>query len=250
MAPARAPYSAASFLLTPLREGRPARQLYRKDSKQFLLTPLREGRPTARQLYRKDSKQFLLTPLQEGRPGRPAVRAAGIHFYSRPCERGDRGARQRRHGRSISTHAPARGATSRRRSRWTLTAYFYSRPCERGDGTKAAPPHTIKTFLLTPLREGRPRQARRAARRIHISTHAPARGATRKLVDVRGVDLDFYSRPCERGDQRRANSTARTPSYFYSRPCERGDQLRRGDGRNRAISTHAPARGATKLAAR
>ena len=55
----------------------------------------------------------------------------------------------------------------------------------------------------------------------------------------------FYSRPCGRGDgtYRRGNAQG---AHFYSRPCGRGDD----PGANReirtdAISTHAPAGGAT-----
>ena len=103
------------FLLTPLREGRPAPKLSvmcwkhfysrpcgRGDRvsfslavlpRTFLLTPLREGRPVARSQSRK-SEIFLLTPLREGRPARWT---------------------ERTYLDEISTHAPAGGAT-----------YFYS----------------------------------------------------------------------------------------------------------------------------
>ena len=79
----------------------------------------------------------------------------------------------------ISTHAPAGGATSASDRMGAKRIYFYSRPCGRGDaeimGTFAhdlisthAPAGgatfytgydsiCIRRFLLTPLREGRPR---------------------------------------------------------------------------------------------
>ena len=123
-----------TFLLTPLREGRPGVNKYIYSHTEFLLTPLREGRPivssahttAARDFYSrpcgrgdkcKFSRQnspilFLLTPLREGRQytrNRPARRR---DFYSRPCGRGD----------GLRYHA-FRAAGS----------HFYSRPCGRGD---------------------------------------------------------------------------------------------------------------------
>ena len=78
----------------------------------FLLTPLREGR--REQMYnRTPYNKFLLTPLREGRPF-PAQesRRRTYHFYSRPCGRGDGLSlfTELVH-KSISTHAPAGGAT-------------------------------------------------------------------------------------------------------------------------------------------
>ena len=81
--------------------------------------------------------------------------------------------------------------------------------------------------------------------------------------------MDFYSRPCGRGDPKRRTRRS-WPAYFYSRPCGRGDKGRRkretghddhfysrpcgrGDAehdkrkaRPECISTHAPAGGATR----
>ena len=57
---------------------------------------------------------------------------------------------------AISTHAPAGGATERKRARAALRSDFYSRPCGRGD---------ITNLLL-------------AGVDVKISTHAPAGGAT------------------------------------------------------------------------
>ena len=79
-----------------------------------------------------------------------------IDFYSRPCGRGDK-------GKTVSI---------------SNLQNFYSRPCGRGDlcatfGVTSYPP-----FLLTPLREGRLFRHQRIAPRSHISTHAPAGGAT------------------------------------------------------------------------
>ena len=78
-------------------------------------------------------------------------------------------------------------------------------------------------FLLTPLREGRRHHAHDGRYNLHISTHAPAGGATR-------------------------SGSARSHSswYFYSRPCGRGDLLPYDHPLQFCISTHAPAGGATE----
>ena len=79
----------AKFLLTPLREGRPAVSESFAIMGIFLLTPLREGRHVYK--YKVgDSAEFLLTPLREGRP----IKRAASDLWD-----------------TISTHAPAGGAT-------------------------------------------------------------------------------------------------------------------------------------------
>ena len=79
-----------------------------------------------------------------------------------------------------------------------------------------------------------------------ISTHAPAGGATGQRRDAVVGKIDFYSRPCGRGDQQKQSSKS-LRRYFYSRPCGRGDRGQHHDqhGRRYFISTHAPAGGAT-----
>ncbi len=78
---------------------------------------------------------FLLTPLREGRRHMRVMSTPPIyHFYSRPCGRGDhrRQAGLRRPD-TISTHAPAGGATRAGVRAWLHADHFYSRPCGRGD---------------------------------------------------------------------------------------------------------------------
>ena len=101
---------------------------------------------------------FLLTPLREGRRHTPPDIDNNV---------------------SISTHAPAGGATitmygdiyeqqpflltplREGRPTWLLVLrnetneHFYSRPCGRGDGRDGGGDSGCKRFLLTPLREGR-----------------------------------------------------------------------------------------------
>ena len=77
----------------------------------FLLTPLREGRPQKPSAYIRLGI-FLLTPLREGRRSRTGAEAGREDFYSRPCGRGDVFGLKCSHPFSISTHAPAGGATA------------------------------------------------------------------------------------------------------------------------------------------
>ena len=67
-----------------------------------------------------------------------------------------------------------------------------------------------------------------------ISTHAPAGGATGQRRDAVVGKIDFYSRPCGRGDRSTAIIRSRC-TYFYSRPCGRGDAQTAGVS---AVSTY------------
>ena len=146
--------------------------------------------------------RFLLTPLREGRQKFLHQLEAQCDFYSRPCGRGDLRDFPVFHvGIAISTHAPAGGATIGPHSFRKVYAVI-STHAPAGGATPVS--HTegeaIALFLLTPLREGR------------------------LELDVLALCLvDFYSRPCGRGDL----VERQTKRFTY------------------CISTHAPAGGAT-----
>ena len=169
----------------------------------------------------------------------------------------------------ISTHAPAGGATARGPYNGFRFGHFYSRPCGRGDFRGKTQQTTSLLFLLTPLREGRPWQTNfeemakkflltplREGRptvmdfvaanvshisthapaggatdagdgasywSIGISTHAPAGGATPAHMGRSARGCHFYSRPCGRGDGDKWLQNDQRNIYFYSRPCGRGD---------------------------
>ena len=113
------------------------------------------------------------------------------------------------------------------------------------EGRPWLPKSFISTFvfLLTPLREGRrARRCRRLGRRTFLLT--PLREGRPKPFAIAMLVPYFYSRPCGRGDQCEG-----TPlffaTYFYSRPCGRGDKISVNGLAVDAISTHAPAGGAT-----
>ena len=169
-----------TFLLTPLREGRPSTAPARPAHSYFYSRPCGRGDRADRPICAGDYisthapaggatdvsgpikhwvNQFLLTPLREGR----------------------RLPRNPRYPRSpISTHAPAGGATGAAAQRKRRIRYFYSRPCGRGEVLRQIKLLRNCIFLLTPLREGR-RTAPSLCRRPR---------------------LYFYSRPCGRGDGR------------------------------------------------
>ena len=125
----------STFLLTPLREGRPA-ALPGGGRRHKISTHAPAGGATSLMSLFQSRSRFLLTPLREGRLKPCPRRSRHLHFYSRPCGRGDRAARFIRSGHGIiSTHAPAGGATKPGSAMPFLFRNFYSRPCGRGDTT-------------------------------------------------------------------------------------------------------------------
>ena len=100
-----------------------------------------------------------------------------IHFYSRPCGRGDEFFPPARQCHPISTHAPAGGATGGVVDGYVLASISTHAPA--GGATQ---------------RNGV------VGRDNKISTHAPAGGATAPAGGVGHDESHFYSRPCGRGD--------------------------------------------------
>ena len=147
-------------------------------------------------------------------------------FYSRPCGRGDRRIQTgQERTRSISTHAPAGGATLHALLQSGSALYFYSRPCGRGDCLPSCgSANGQKYFYSRPCGRGDHVECGRLRDVRYISTHAPAGGAPQGVIGVRRrLVEDFYSRPCGRGDRGRSKSR-RKGIDFYSRPCGRGDE--------------------------
>ena len=123
----------------------------------------------------------------------------------------------------ISTHAPAGGATDCCHDLTNIEAISTHAPAG-GATLIAAAASGSSLFLLTPLREGRRCGKKQEARRNRFLL-TPLREGRRKLCYSPAVFLDFYSRPCGRGDCTGGWRTA------YCRD----------------ISTHAPAGGATAI---
>ena len=167
---------------------------------------------------------FLLTPLREGRQkGGKRCTGAMRDFYSRPCGRGDPQFTLQesyiteflltplREGRRACTAPPSRSSQN-----------FYSRPCGRGDWR-------VVLQLIYGI----------------ISTHAPAGGATVAFAMARTVQSPFLLTPLREGRHRKHAIFDRKLD-FYSRPCGRGDASRKWSAPLPIlISTHAPAGGAT-----
>ena len=166
---------------------------------------------------------FLLTPLREGRLELDVLALCLVDFYSRPCGRGDPAGSLRSRCWTISTHAPAGGATA-----------------------VGLPLASTALFLLTPLREGR-RSRRRTIRNRNIFLLTPLREG-RQLVasQARENVMRFLLTPLREGRRARGWTWTRRSSYFYSRPCGRGDVLDPVQHKAHDISTHAPAGGATR----
>ena len=135
--------------------------------------------------------------------------------------------REQRVDVAISTHAPAGGATEKL---VTVSIYSFaiSTHAPAGGATKIWPgsKKPDDPFLLTPLREGRPCHALISASRARFLLTPLREGRPTEAI-IKISETHFYSRPCGRGDGMRCISDC---------ACK--------------ISTHAPAGGATaRLAA-
>ena len=171
---------------------------------------------------------FLLTPLREGR---------------------QKASRRVIHPIPISTHAPAGGATDGKFHIPLTQQEFLLTPLREG---RLVPPQLMRVpalFLLTPLREGRPARAfSMSSVRLFLLT--PLReGRLEGLAAVIGT-IQFLLTPLREG-RPICTTFHRKYCYFYSRPCGRGDASGRAvSGDPPAISTHAPAGGATETGGR
>ena len=125
---------------------------------------------------------------------------------------------------TISTHAPAGGATLIIGSVDTEVVTFLLTPLREGRPEQRRGLLLAQAFLLTPLREGRRQTFQYHQYLGFISTHAPAGVAT---------TISWW--------------ITQAASYFYSRPCGRGDLQAPEGVSDVPISTHAPAGGATIL---
>ena len=131
--PDKGPSFPALFQFTPLREGRREQELHHVATLQFQFTPLREGRQLCRDENErrkyisihapprgatcaarraKSPASFQFTPLREGRQSSTTCLLACGYFNSRPSARGDATGYIGQGDKSISIHAPPRGATS------------------------------------------------------------------------------------------------------------------------------------------
>ncbi len=123
---------------------------------QFLLTPLREGRRHD-QTFELASSNFYSRPCGRGDLTSEGRRGRRVDFYSRPCGRGDASLfLNRADDGIISTHAPAGGATFAIAPLFAIVPSFLLTPLREGrPSMEARRAEKEGVFLLTPLREGR-----------------------------------------------------------------------------------------------
>ena len=120
----------------------------------FQLTPPRGGRQAGSPASTRQSR-FQLTPPRRGRHPRRNRPFSARRFNSRPREGGDQFPAAGFAAMAVSTHAPAKGATS-----------------------PMSPRRSLRVFQLTPPRRGRPLLDEATFAVLLVSTHAPAKGAT------------------------------------------------------------------------
>ena len=218
-----------------------------------------------------DAGNIISTHAPAGGATRPGERGVddGKNFYSRPCGRGDRLAHRTQPPGRISTHAPAGGATIAGDrivssniaflltplregrpgpSRLTGSGFgnFYSRPCGRGDVADRDAGAACFQFLLTPLREGRRSLRSCPGIFFHISTHAPAGGATRVVV-IRSQLAHISTHAPAGGATALPAKPYAAISISTHAPAGGATRPALSPSRTENISTHAPAGGATAI---
>ena len=149
--------SGRRFLLTPLREGRHSFPVSRYSPFAISTHAPAGGATRPRWKLARSRSTFLLTPLREGRRVALSANALREVFLLTPLREG-------------RLYPPCR---ARRRR-----GYFYSRPCGRGDWPEWLSQIRPGNFYSRPCGRGDLRVVVIRSQLAHISTHAPAGGAT------------------------------------------------------------------------
>ena len=164
------------------------------------------SRPSARGDGKQPKKYsaealFQFTPLREGRRAGKSQTACGLHFNSRPSARGDQVHAGTKHEKTISIHAPPRGATRVFAVRAMVDAISIHAPprgatshCHYNTGKKG-------NFNSRPSARGDAGGSGWPPAGSAISIHAPPRGATDRAAADMPDKLHFNSRPSARGDR-------------------------------------------------
>ena len=255
----------AIFQFTPLREGRHARREGEGTAGYF------NSRPSARgdSLYHRaicGLTTFQFTPLREGRRRKFWAAVVSFVFQFTPLREGRPPPQAPPCRRSISIHAPPRGATSPSVEVFGKIAISIHAP-PRGATCCSLLINSRQVFQFTPLREGRHARSvlyynhkddfnsRPSARGdmtqatlyigLNISIHAPPRGAT-PYVYISGSARNISIHAPPRGATIQNFRQGRKKVFQFT-PLREG---RRGAGTTTAIdnlliSIHAPPRGAT-----
>ena len=144
----------------------------------------------------------------------------------------------------VSIHAPARGATANCRHRGTQDAVSIHAPA-RGATKSSGYVARYAKFQFT-----RPQGARRVTHNTvwcqsAVSIHAPARGATGRTHRRGGAHGRFNSRARKGRDVGSLEGAANLAAFQFTRPQGARPGRARLVRDERAVSIHAPARGAT-----
>ena len=182
----------------------------------------REGGDGTQVFIRGEHISFQSTPPRRGRRWSRVPMAWVSSFQSTPPRRGRQRAGEAARGNGgVSIHAPAKGATTRRRPRPRASSCFNPRPREGGDSASTGRDDAPSMFQSTPPRRGRQPDPRDGVVRVGVSIHAPAKGATGVAAGGSTGQLLFQSTPPRRG--RRQSATRRMLSEpFQSTPPRRG----------------------------
>ena len=123
-----------------------------------------------------------------------------VRFQSTPPRRGRPRYLRRRRRRSVSIHAPAKGATTQGGIGDDAKVSFNPRPREGGDTWSLATSWSMAEFQSTPPRRGRPKTLATVWTDDPVSIHAPAKGATSVPRWDRPAASSFNPRPRAGGD--------------------------------------------------
>ena len=166
---------------------------------------------------------FLLAPAGGATRRRRRLHTDAADFYSRPCGRGDRGGRTSRDTRPGFLLTPLREGRRTIDGGLCEECRFLLTPLREGRPASCTISVHVSLFLRTPLREGRPLHSSPPRVGEHISTHAPAGGATvvffSALVLVTAISTHA---PAGGATRQKMQETCQNEN-FYSRPCGRGD---------------------------
>ena len=190
---------------------------------------------------------------------------SGDSFNSRAREGRDSAGDALGFSDTVSTHAPARGATcsvvaaqdndlrfqlTRPRGARLVRAFAFAEP----DLFQLTRPRGARPELIviddlgkgfnSRAREGRDRPHPYAYRGRQVSTHAPARGATVRSYAPQ-EDEEVSTHAPARGATRRRRRSRRRLKVSTHAPARGATIARAAEGPSSDVSTHAPARGAT-----
>jgi len=126
------------------------------------------------------------------------------------------------HRHSVSTHAPARGATLQAKAQEYLDTQF-----------QPTHPHGVRHYRWNHIAP-------------HVSTHAPARGATWQESATTGTTQVSTHAPA-RGATWQESATTGTTQVSTHAPARGATVCAGFAGETPHVSTHAPARGATPV---